>query len=86
MERNAVAIQNGYDPTQAKIEFYFGGTVEEPSAFFDGEGETWLWPGPGVRVGGAGCHRRGTGGNAVQGSPRARAANRRRAAVCAAQS
>jgi hypothetical protein len=54
MPRNTIAIQHGYDPTQATIDFHYrrdpSGT---PTAFFASQGDgTWLWPGPGARLGG----------------------------------
>jgi hypothetical protein len=51
--RNSVAIQHGYDPTTATIDFHFrrdgSGT---PTSFFppDAPG-TWFWPGHGARLG-----------------------------------
>jgi len=52
MVKNSIAIQEGVDPSQATIRFYWGGTGKEPGAFFQNTAEgTWLWPGPGQRVG-----------------------------------
>jgi hypothetical protein len=53
MPRNTVAIQHGYDPAQATIDFHYrrdgSGT---PSAFFASPGGgAWFWPGPAVRLG-----------------------------------
>jgi len=50
MVRNAIAVQQGYDPTSAVIAFHFGSKNDAPAAFFATDNEGWLWPGPGVRL------------------------------------
>jgi len=49
--RNSVAIQTGYDPSQAAIKFYSGRRTGTPSDFAQSQGKTWLWPMAGVRLG-----------------------------------
>ncbi|MDI1436333.1 hypothetical protein [Polyangium sorediatum] len=49
--RNSVAIQNGYDPSEASIEFFWKGPEAEPASFFFEKDDTWYWPGDGERVG-----------------------------------
>jgi hypothetical protein len=51
MVRNSIAVQHGYDPSRATIEFFHDATGEEPAAFFAGNGDEWLWPGPAQKVG-----------------------------------
>lgn len=49
--RNCVAIQNGYDPTNASVTFYWNRTGTPPSAFFAAPSlGTWFWPGDGVLI------------------------------------
>jgi len=48
---NSIAIQTGYDPTQASMKFYWPNSNGEPSEFASNEGEVWLWPEDGVRLG-----------------------------------
>lgn len=49
MINNSVAIQTGYDPTQATFEAFWKTTDDgEPAAFFRGVGEVFYWPGGGV--------------------------------------
>jgi hypothetical protein len=48
--RNSVALQQGYDPLTAPIEFIWGGRPGFPQAFFKSKEPTWLWPGHGVRL------------------------------------
>jgi hypothetical protein len=50
--RNTVAIQTGYDPAHASIKFHWRTTKGEPSEIFPSEGETWMWPSHGIRLGG----------------------------------
>lgn len=47
--RNTVGIATGYDPTSAHMKFYWrkGGRME----LFPSEGQVWLWPQSGIRVG-----------------------------------
>lgn len=48
--RNSLAIQEGYEMEKAKKTFYYRGTPEDPKAFFDIPGDTWLWIGHGIMV------------------------------------
>jgi len=48
---NSIAIQTGYDPTHASIKFYWPKANGEPFEFAANEGEVWLWPEDGVRLG-----------------------------------
>lgn len=53
MVHNTVAVQTGYDPSQGSIRFYWRNAKEPaPEAFVSEEGNSWLWPEDGVRVGG----------------------------------
>jgi len=50
--RNTLAIQDGADLARARVTFHTGGTPDAPDTFFASrQPHTWLWPGPGVRVG-----------------------------------
>jgi Domain of unknown function (DUF4185) len=49
--RNSVAIQSGYDPSQATIKFYWQTRDGEPSEMFASEDEAWMWPSAGIRIG-----------------------------------
>ncbi len=42
--RNSVAVQSGYDPTAASITFHYGGTAEDPEAYFRTGTANWYWP------------------------------------------
>jgi len=48
---NTVAIQSGYDPSQATIKFYWRNKRGKPGEIFPNEGKVWMWPGSGIRVG-----------------------------------
>ena len=48
MIRNSVAIQSGYDPSTASIEFYWRTYKRAPASFFAEDGDTWFWPGHGI--------------------------------------
>ncbi|HUD14877.1 MAG TPA: DUF4185 domain-containing protein [Terracidiphilus sp.] len=48
---NTVAIQSGYDPSQATIKFYWRTRRGEPSEVFASEGRAWMWPSAGIRIG-----------------------------------
>jgi hypothetical protein len=48
---NSIAIQTGYDPSHAFIQFYWGASNGQPDAFFPGSGVQWFWPGVCARVG-----------------------------------
>ena len=49
--RNSVAIQTGYDPSQAGIRFYCSGRLSKPADFVRGRGANWYWPMHGIRLG-----------------------------------
>lgn len=49
MARNTVAIQTGYDPSTASIKFYW--KTLGSGSFLADEGQNWLWPSHGVRIG-----------------------------------
>ena len=51
MPRNTIAIQKGPDPSTAKMSFYWKTAGGKPSAFFPAQGEAWLWPAHGIRMG-----------------------------------
>lgn len=48
MIRNSVAIQSGYDPSTASMQFYWRTQDGEPRSFFPEEDEIWFWPGHGI--------------------------------------
>jgi Domain of unknown function (DUF4185) len=55
MVRNAIAIEQGYDPSSASIAFHWGKDPSgRPADFFPGSGNTWCWPGGAVRLATAG--------------------------------
>jgi hypothetical protein len=49
--RNSIAIQTGYDPTSAKMQFTWKMKGDKPTAFFSRQGENWYWPASGIVVG-----------------------------------
>jgi len=49
--RNTVAIQSGYDPSQATIEFYWHTKAGSPAEILPSEGPVWMWPSSGIRIG-----------------------------------
>ena len=51
MVHNSVAIENGYNPAQASVGFYWPVLNKQPAEFVSDAGETWLWPEDGVRLG-----------------------------------
>jgi hypothetical protein len=52
MVSNTLAIQHGYDPTDATVDFYWGtGSDGTPTAFFPDREGIRYWPGHGVRLG-----------------------------------
>jgi hypothetical protein len=52
MIRNSVAIQQGSDPSNASIEFFWKTAADDvPEAFFSRDDESWFWPGHGARIG-----------------------------------
>lgn len=46
--RNSVAIQSGYDPATASMQFYWRTREGEPRPFFPEDDDVWLWPGHGI--------------------------------------
>ncbi len=50
MIRNSVAIQTGYDPATASIEFFWPEKDGKSSSFFPEEKDNWFWPGDAVVV------------------------------------
>jgi hypothetical protein len=51
MIRNSVAIQSGYDPSTASMQFYWRTLDGEPRSFFPEEDDIWFWPGHGIVLG-----------------------------------
>ena len=49
--RNTVAIQTGYNPSHASIKFYWRTSEGHPSEIFPSEGQVWMWPASGIRIG-----------------------------------
>lgn len=49
--RNSIAIQRGYDPTNAMIGFSWGTRDGHPGSFFPEDGSAWFWPGACMRTG-----------------------------------
>ena len=41
---NSVAVQQGYDPTTAQIEFFWNNEDTEPSSYFPESNGLWYWP------------------------------------------
>jgi hypothetical protein len=50
--RNTIAIQEGHDPTHARMTFHWRTSGGTPDAFFAGTDTSWYWPGHGVLVNG----------------------------------
>jgi hypothetical protein len=49
--RNTIAIQHGYDPTTASIDFHFRTSSDDhATGFWVGDGDAWIWPAGGVRL------------------------------------
>jgi hypothetical protein len=48
--RNSIGVQTGYDPSTAGMDFYWRGTPIQPAAFFPENGDSWYWPGHGIRL------------------------------------
>lgn len=48
---SSVAIQTGYDPSHASLNFFWNTLNGNPSEIFQDEGDVWLWPTSGVRDG-----------------------------------
>lgn len=53
MPRNTIALQEGRDPRTARMTFAWKGTIAQPSAWFESDGEVWHWPLHGLRIGDA---------------------------------
>lgn len=49
--RNAMAIQTGYNPESANLNFFSAENNGAPTAIFTRPEPNWLWPGPAVMVG-----------------------------------
>lgn len=49
--RNSVAVETGYDPATARIQFYTSKLHGDPSDFVPSDAGTWLWPLHGIRLG-----------------------------------
>ncbi|MBA3027650.1 MAG: DUF4185 domain-containing protein [Desulfobacteraceae bacterium] len=49
--RNSIAIQTGYDPSKARMQFFWKKKGTEPSGFFSLSGDHWFWPSSGIMVG-----------------------------------
>jgi len=47
---NSIAIQSGYDPSQATIKFYWPTRHHRPTEQFPNEHDIWMWIGSGIRV------------------------------------
>jgi hypothetical protein len=50
MIRNSIAVQTGYDPSTAQMDFYWPLVDYLPRSFFPERGDLWYWPGHGVRL------------------------------------
>jgi len=49
--RNTVAVQTGYDPSAASVDFFWGRNPQgAPDAYFPRAGPDWYWPGSGIRA------------------------------------
>jgi hypothetical protein len=48
--RNSVALQTGYDPSNAFIRFYYGRQDQHAASFVPEDGKYWFWPGHGIRL------------------------------------
>ncbi|MCB2146146.1 MAG: DUF4185 domain-containing protein [Deltaproteobacteria bacterium] len=52
MIRNSIGIQAGSDPSSAIMTFFWNQTgTHPPASFFPESGQTWFWPGDGIRIG-----------------------------------
>jgi hypothetical protein len=49
--RNSIAIQTGYDPTSASMQFAWKMKKGKPAAYFERQGKNWFWPASGIMVG-----------------------------------
>ena len=50
MVRNSIAIQKGYNPSDATIRFFWRTDDTFPTSFFPENDSTWLWPLDGIRM------------------------------------
>jgi hypothetical protein len=50
MIRNSVAIQHGYEPTRAFMQFFWRELERAPASFVPEDGVNWFWPGHGLRL------------------------------------
>ncbi len=50
MIRNSIAVQTGYDPSTAEMDFHWPLVDYLPQSFFPERGDLWYWPGHGVRL------------------------------------
>ena len=48
---NTIAIDNGYDPAHAAIQFFWHTRHAQPSEILLSDDNTWVWPGAGIRIG-----------------------------------
>jgi hypothetical protein len=48
--RNSIAIQTGYNPTMAKMRFFWKTKDGVPAAVFRQAGDRWLWPASGIMI------------------------------------
>jgi len=48
---NTVAIEHGYNPAQATIDFYWQSRGGESAEIFPNEGSVWIWPDDGILIG-----------------------------------
>jgi hypothetical protein len=48
--RNSIAIQTGYDPTSAGMQFFWKMKGTKPAAFFSLAGDHWYWPASGIMI------------------------------------
>lgn len=48
---NSIAIEKGRDPARASIAFYWPMKNGQPAEFLPNEGNVWLWPSDGIRIG-----------------------------------
>jgi hypothetical protein len=49
--RNTIAVQTGYDPVAASMDFVWKTEAGGPVAFFHKKGDTWYWPASGIVLG-----------------------------------
>jgi hypothetical protein len=50
--RNSIGIQTGSDPSSASMAFFWRqNAAKGPASFFPESGQSWLWPGDGLRIG-----------------------------------